>query len=190
MQSEGSPRGQDGNNRPPADRVTSNGGRGAGRDSQGGRGGRRKGNNRENRTDDGNRKTQFVGREPAMNGHIFDYTGERTPEKYIRTMRELVAHVGLTCKNYTTELKEGLENLALADPTEPENPAEGDQVAFELWKMDLKEYREKLKVFANFRAGLFSLVLGQCTDALQERLKSHHDYQAASQDGIALLVII
>ena len=52
MQSEGSPSGQDGNNRPPVDRVTSNGGRGGGRDSQGGRGGRRKGNNRDNRTDD------------------------------------------------------------------------------------------------------------------------------------------
>ena len=125
-----------------------------------------------------------------MNGHIFDYTGEWTPEKYIRTMRELVAHVGLTYKNYTTELKEGLENLTLVDPTEPENPPDGNQVAFELWKMDLKEYREKLKVYANFRAGLYSLVLGQCTDALQERLKSHHDYQGASQDGIALLVII
>ena len=96
----------------------------------------------------------------------------------------------LTYKNYTTELKEGLENLTLADPTEPDNPAEGNQVAFELWKMDLKEYREKLKVFANFRAGLYGLGLGQCTDALQEHLKSHHDYQAASQDGIALLVII
>ena len=56
--------------------------------------------------------------------------------------------------------------------------------------MDLKEYREKLKVFANFRAGLYSLILGQCTDALQEHLTSHHDYQAASQDGIALSVII
>ena len=180
MQSEGSPSGQEG----------SNGGRGGGRDSQGGRGGRQRGINRDNRTDDGDRKTQFIGREPAMNGHIFDYTGEWTPEKYIRTMRELVAHVGLTYKNYTTELKEGLETLALVDPTEPDNPAECNQVAFELWKMDLKEYREKLKVFANFRAGLFSLVLGQCTDALQERLKSHHDYQAASQDRIALLVII
>ena len=56
--------------------------------------------------------------------------------------------------------------------------------------MDIKEYQEKLKVFANFRVGLYSLVLGQCTDALQECLKLHHDYQAASQDGIALLVII
>ena len=56
--------------------------------------------------------------------------------------------------------------------------------------MDIKEYCEKIKVFANFRAGLYSLVLGQCTDALQEHMKSHHDNQAANQDGIALLVII
>ena len=190
MQSEGSPSGQEGSNRPPGDRAPGNGGRGGGRDPQGGCGGRRRGNHRYNRADDGNRKTPFTGRESAMNGHIFDYTGERTPEKYIRTMRELVAHVGLMYKSYTTELKEGLENLTLVDPTEPENPPDGNQVAFELWKMDLKEYREKLKVYANFRAGLYSLVLGQCTDALQDRLKSHHDYQGASQDGIALLVII
>ena len=125
-----------------------------------------------------------------MNGHVFDYTGERMPEKYIQTMKELLAHVSLTYKEYTTELKEGLENLALVDPTAPNNPPEGNQVAFEIWKMDIKEYHEKLKVFANFRAGLYSLVLGQCTDALQERLKSHHDFQNANQDGIALLVII
>ena len=99
-----------------------------------------------------------------MNGHVFDYTGEQTPEKYIRMMKELLAHVGLTYKKYTTELKEGLENLVLVDPTEPDNAPEGNQVAFELWKMDIKEYREKLKVFANFRVGLYSHVLGQCTD--------------------------
>ena len=125
-----------------------------------------------------------------MNGHVFDYTGERTPEKYIRTMKELLAHVVSTYKDYTTDLKEGLENLALTDPVAPDNPPDGNQVAFELWKMDIKEYREKLKVFANFRAGLYRLVLGQCTDALQERLKSHRDYEAANEDGIRLLVII
>ena len=126
----------------------------------------------------------------SLVARMFDYTGERMPEKYIRTMKELLAHVGLTYKEYTTELKEGLENLALMDPTAPEDPPKGNQVSFEIWKMDIKEYREKLKVFANFRAGLYSLVLGQCTDALQERLKSHHDFLNANQDGIALLVII
>ena len=71
-----------------------------------------------------------------MNGHVFDYTGECTPEKYIRTMKELLAHVSFTFKEYTTDLKEGLENLA--DPTAPDNPPEGNQVAFEIWKMDIK----------------------------------------------------
>ena len=146
------------------------------RDNFGGRGNRRRSNNRDNRSDDNNKKSPFTGRESAMNGHLFDYTGECTPEKYIRTMKELLAHVGLTYKEYTTELKEGLENLALVDLTAPNNPPDGNQVAFEIWKMDIKEYHEKLKVFANFRAGLYSLVLGQCTDALQEHLKSHHDF--------------
>ena len=65
-------------------------------------------------------------------------------------IKELLAHVGSTYKEYTTELKEGLENLSLVDPTEPDNPPEGNQVALKLWKMDIKEYCKKLKVFANF----------------------------------------
>ena len=189
MESTNSPNAPDGGNRPPAHHGTGSGGWGGGRESPGGRGNRHR-HNKDNRNDDNNKKSQFAGRESAMNGHVFDYTGERTPEKYIRTMKELVAHVGLTYKDYTTDLKEGLERLSLVDPTQPDNPPEGNQVAFEIWKMDIKEYREKMKVFANFRAGLYSLVLGQCTDALQERLKSHQDYQTANQDGIALLVII
>ena len=103
MQTEGSPSGQEGSSRPSGDRGAGNGDRGSGRDPQGGRGGRRRNNHKDNRTGDGNRKIPFTGREPAMIGHIFDYTGEQTPKKYIRTMRELVAHVGLTYKNYTTE---------------------------------------------------------------------------------------
>ena len=177
MEPTDSPITHDANNRPPAHHGT------------GGRGNRRR-NNRDNQSDENNKRSQFSGRESAMNGHVFDYTGERMPEKYIRTMKELVAHVRLTCKEYTTDLKEGLESLILVDPTPPENPPEGNQVAFKIWKMDIKENREKMKVFANFRAGLYSLVLGQCTNALQERLKSHQDYQTANQDGIALLVII
>ena len=109
MESAGNSSGQDANNRPPVDHGPGNGGRGGTRDALSGRGGRRRGNNRDNRTDDGYRRNQFTGRESAMNGHVFDYTGERTLEKYIRMMKELLAHEGLTYKEYTTKLKEGLE---------------------------------------------------------------------------------
>ena len=83
MESAGNSSGQDTNNHPPVDRRPGNGGRGGTRDAHGGRGGRRRGNNRDNHTDDGNQKNQFTGHESALNGHVFDYTGERTPEKYI-----------------------------------------------------------------------------------------------------------
>ena len=119
MESSGNANGPDNNSRPPTDRGTGSTGR---REISGGRGGHRRNNNRDGRHDDINKKLPFVGRESAMNGHVFDYTGERTPEKYIRTMKELVAHVGLTNKHYTTDLQEGLENLVLVDPTAPENP--------------------------------------------------------------------
>jgi hypothetical protein len=46
------------------------------------------------------------------------------------------------------------------------------------------------QVFKNFRDGLYVLVLGQCSDALQDKLKSHRDFDACNQDGIALLLII
>ena len=88
MESPGNSSGQDANNCPPVDRGPGNGGRRGTRDAHSGCGGRRSGNNRDNRNDDGNRRNQFTGRESAMNGHLFNYTGERTPEKYIRTMKE------------------------------------------------------------------------------------------------------
>jgi hypothetical protein len=44
--------------------------------------------------------------------------------------------------------------------------------------------------YANFRAGLYNVVLGQCTEALEERLKLHQDFPAAHNDRVALLQII
>ena len=70
------------------DRGPCNGGRGGTRDTYSGRGSHQRGSNRDNRNDDGNRRNQFAGRESAMNGHVFDYTTERTPEKYIRMIKE------------------------------------------------------------------------------------------------------
>ena len=106
MESSNNSSSQDANSRPPVDRGSGNGGRGASHDNNGGCGNRRRGNNRDNHNDDNNKRSQFTGQESAMNGHVFDYTGECRPEKYIRTMKELLTHVSLTYKEYTTELKE------------------------------------------------------------------------------------
>ena len=83
-----------------------------------------------------------------------------------------------------------MDTLDLADPVEPLAPDPGNQVAFEQWKYVYKEYMIKMQEYTNFRSGLYNLVMGQCTEALEEHLKSHEDFVGANQNGIALLILI
>ena len=48
----------------------------------------------------------------------------------------------------------------------------------------------KVQEYMNFRSGLYNLVMGQCTEALKERLKSHDDFIGANQNGVTLLILI
>ena len=61
-----------------------------------------------------------------------------------------------------------METLELTDPVQPEAPNPANVVELELWKLAVKEHQTKTKEYANFKAGLYNLVYGQCTDALQE----------------------
>ena len=83
-----------------------------------------------------------------------------------------------------------VDTLDLADPVEPPAPNPGNQVAFEQWKYVYKEYMTKIQEYTNFHSGLYNLVMGQCTEALKEHLKSHEDFISANQNGITLLILI
>ena len=49
---------------------------------------------------------------------------------------------------------------------------------------------EQVQEYTNFRSGLYNRVMGQCTEALKECLKSHEDFMDANQNGIGLLILI
>ena len=121
---------------------------------------------------------------------MYDWTGERTPERYIRTTHEISTYVGIVYTKYMADFTAAVDFLDLADPVEPPAPDPGNQVAFERWKYVYKEYMNKLQEYTNFRLGLYNLVMGQCTKASKERLKSHEDFMDANQNGILLLILI
>ena len=83
-----------------------------------------------------------------------------------------------------------MDTLDLADPVEPPAPNPGNQVTFQRWKYTYMEYMIKMQEYTNFHSGLYNLVMGQCTEALKERLKSHEDFIGANQNDIALLILI
>jgi hypothetical protein len=112
------------------------------------------------------------------------------PDQYIKTTKEIKNFVGRTYTKFTGDLVQAVEDFSLDDPQAPTDPDPTNTLAVEIWKMELKEHREKVQHYENFRAGLYNVVLGQCTKALEERLKSHEDFPPAHNDGVALLIII
>ena len=112
------------------------------------------------------------------------------PDQFIKTTKEIKNYVGRTYQKYTADFIQAVEDLTLVDPVAPANPDPNNTLAVELWKLEIKEHRDRVHHYDDFRAGLYNVVLGQCTDALEDRLKSHPDFPAAANNGIALLVII
>ena len=73
-------------------------------------------------------------------------------------------------------------------PIHPEST--GNIFAMEDWKLDVKEYRMKTSEYTAFCVWLYHVIMRQCTETLQDKLKSHQCFQEANQDGIVLLMII
>jgi hypothetical protein len=86
---------------------------------------------------------KFEGREPSLEGFIYDSTGERSPDQYIKTTKEIINYVGRTYTKYTAEFTQAVHDLKLIDPTPPADPNPMNIIVFELWKLELKEYKVK-----------------------------------------------
>ena len=88
------------------------------------------------------------------------------------------------------QLYQSLEDLELNDPDEPTPPGPGNHIKLECWKVQYRQYDEKVQEYANCWLGLVILVYLQCTQAMREHLKSHQNFQVVGKDRIGLLVII
>jgi len=162
-----------------------------GNDSEPSDGGRNRFGNRNRRNNQGGRKNNIgnirsqgtttghiEGSEPSLKGFIYDFTGERDPDQFIKTTKQIKQYVRRTYTKFPAEFMLAIDDLLLTDPEVSERPdSYQDVFAMEEWKMDLKDYRVKAVEYMAFRSRLYNVVIRQCTDALQDKLKSHPDFE-------------
>ena len=109
----------------------------------------------------------------------------------MKTTKEIINYVRRTYTKYTADFTQAVRDLQLSELVEPTPPEDTqDVVAMERWKYRFIEYETRSLEYSNLKAGLYSVVIGQCTEGLQDKLKSHADFDKAYQNGIALLKII
>ena len=94
----------------------------SGRNRFGYRGGNRR-NNRGRRNNNSFKNYEstnlFEGSEPTLKGHIYDFTGERNPDQFIKTTRQIKLYVGRTFTKYPGEFTQAIDDLYLEEPQAP-----------------------------------------------------------------------
>jgi hypothetical protein len=134
---------------------------------------------------------RFTGSEPTLAGHIYDFAPSGNSDKFIRTTKEVALYVGRKYTKFTGDLVQGVKDLELNDPEPPPEPADpANALQLKRWELAEKTHQARTEAYADFRAGLYSIVLGQCTEIMKTKLEARAEFADASQDGLALLRLI
>lgn len=126
-------------------------------DSSSGRGGRGCGrwNSRDRtsnhkRHDNNRNAVHFTGREPLLQGHIYDTVGDHNADQYIKTTNEIAIFVGKKYTRYVSTFMDAVNNLELIDPVAPNDPDPTNVIELEVWKLAYKKTRHNLRHIRTF----------------------------------------
>jgi hypothetical protein len=140
-----------------------------------------------------NETMKFEGKCDDLSGYIYDRADpKQVADMYTNTMKEISEYVGRTYK-YGGEMRQVMMKLGLPTWSIPEDiPAGSSDGAKVIWKNRLTEYVKRELVLAEHDKTVYSLIWGQCTDVMRQKIASHSDYETTEDvsDAIGLLKTI
>jgi hypothetical protein len=135
------------------------------------------------------RQPKFEGKSDDLKGHIYDCSDSRQADQFAKTTKEIAEYVGRTYK-YGGDARLAIENLEVPEIPEPSEPPPGSSRTRErIWEKQIDEWvRRDAYMLENIKT-IYSLVWGQCSDIMRQKLEALDSFEATSTagDGIALL---
>jgi hypothetical protein len=140
------------------------------------------------------RQVKFEGRCKELKGHTYDFKGGMQADQYAKTTKEVSNYVGRTYWQ-GADVKMAIDQIDTRLPTiaQPLDPAVNATLAeTKIWEKKLDQYVKRIDQRETNIQTLYSLVWGQCTDAMQATVEADAGFNALSMsnDGIELLKII
>jgi hypothetical protein len=132
----------------------------------------------------------FEGKCDELSGYTYDCSDPRqAADMYTRTTKEIGEYVGRTYK-YGADIRQAIEGLILptfAMPSDP--PDKCSRTEERIWEKSVDEFVKQKAYFGENVKTVYSLILGQCTEAMRAKLESKksHVVVSAASDGIELL---
>ena len=135
---------------------------------------------------------KFEGRCIDLKGHIYDCRGNVQVDQFTKTTWEITNYVGTKYKN-GADTQQAIENEVLPTIVMPADPGSNASATEKrIWEKQVDGYVKRLEQLDDNIKMLYSLVWGQCTDAMQARVRALAGYATATmnKDGLALLAMI
>ncbi len=133
---------------------------------------------------------RFEGICKDLNGRTYDCSDPRqAADMYTKTTKEVAEYVGRTYK-YGADIKLAIETLVAPTFIEPTVPAtDATKTQVRIWEKRVDEFVKKETHLEENIKTIYSLIFGQCTEAMRAKLESiaNHQLIAVASDGIQLL---
>ena len=135
------------------------------------------------------RQPKFEGKCDELKGHIYDCSDARQSDLFTKTTKEIAEYVGRTYK-YGGDIRLVVENLQLVTFVEPDDPdANATRTQVRIWEKQVDEFVKRGTNRDENIKTLYSLVWGQCTDIMRQKIEALHNFETLSTagDGLGLL---
>ena len=140
-----------------------------------------------------NRQNRFKGQCADLEFITYDTTVNLTNQDlYTTTTRKIGEYVATTFER-AGEFRLGMVNLTLPTIDLPANPTSKATTAeIEMYKIDLREAKGRLRRREENSQRIFPLILGQCSRTIRDRMEAHQDWHQvnADSDVMGLLKLI
>ena len=138
-------------------------------------------------------QVKFKGDHPdLLKGHIFDCRGAQAAEIYNKTIKQIATYVGREYK-HGGDIKCTVKLGKLPTIGTPSNlAANATKVKREIWCKQIEGYVKRTSILDENVQNLYSLVWGQCTEAMKSKVKLQSNYSTAHEanDGISTLLVM
>ena len=133
-----------------------------------------------------------MGRSEDLNGNIYDCTDSRQADQYSKTTKEIAEYIGRTYR-YGMDTRLAIENLQYITCNVPEDPSDdATRTELRIWEKKIDDYVKKETITKENLKTAYSLIWGQCSDQMRQRLEASENFQniASQGDAIELLKTI
>jgi hypothetical protein len=138
------------------------------------------------------REPKFEGKCEDLKGHVYDCTDGRQADGYTKTTEEIAEHVGRAYR-FGADASCVISTLGPPVWVQPNNPPTcADQTDLAIWGKEVEAFVKRKGYLNENLCSAYSLIWGQCTEALRSKLRAKTEFETISQqfDCVELLKLI